>query len=241
MVVVSFFLPNMSPNGDFRKESPMVRLFVALAVLMLTLSPALARADDSLHGPEAPANQFPSHVFQLAAHQPERVQLALHAGLLQPLVLHGVNAAVDVRYKRLVLTYSHGAALDVTPFVNATERAAGMKLHEPWTTGGGVGVLLIDELWVLADFKVHRFEAETAAESKAYTNITIGAEIGWRYFLWKGLNIGVVARFWPNVHSSAGGGITMHDARGRAFVHQPQAQGYAGFFGNVLLGYAFNL
>jgi hypothetical protein len=180
-------------------------------------------------------------VFQLDAHQPERVQLALHAGLVQPLVMHGVNGAVDVRYKRLVLTYSHGAGLDVTQFLNANERAAGMKLHEPWTTGGGVGILLIDELWVLADFKVHRFEAETAAENKSYTNVTIGGEIGWRYFVWKGLNVGIVARFWPNIHSSAGNGITMHDESGRAFVHQPQQQGYGGFFGNVLLGYAFDL
>src|SRR4029434_1881499 len=99
------------------------------------------------------------------------VQLAFHAGLLQPILLHGFNAAADVRYKRLVLTYSHGASLVLTSFVNPVERAAGMTLQEPWTTGGGAGVLLIDELWVLADVKVHRFEAATSVDRAAYTNV----------------------------------------------------------------------
>jgi hypothetical protein len=66
---------------------------------------------------------------------------------------------VDVRYKRLLLTYSHGAGLDVSSLANATEKAAGMVIREPWTTGGGVGAILVDELWVLADLKAHHFEA----------------------------------------------------------------------------------
>jgi hypothetical protein len=222
--------------------------FAALAATLAIVSSA--RADDGppeqilvprSHGPKAPDEQFPSHTFRLDAHQPQRVQLAFHYGLNQPIFLHGFNAAVDVRYKRLVLTYSHGQGLDVTPYLSASEKAAGMTLHEPWTTGGGVGVLLVDELWVLADLKVHRFEASTSIDDRAYTNVTIGGEIGWRFFLWKGLNVGFVARYWPNVYSSAGDGVTLRDGSGKAFRHEPQSQGYAGFFGNVLLGWAFDL
>jgi hypothetical protein len=193
------------------------------------------------HGPESPDNRFPSHLFQLEAHQPKRVQLAFHYGLSQPLLLHGFNAAVDVRYKRLVLTYSHGQGLDVTSFLNSTEKAAGMSLNETFTTGGGVGVLLIDELWVLADLKVHKFDAGTAVDRATYINVTVGGEVGWRLFVWKGFNLGFVARYWPNVYSSAGSGLTLRDASGKSFVHQPMQQGFGGFLGNVLVGWAFDL
>jgi hypothetical protein len=224
----------------------------------LTFASAAARADETPkheptahapeapqplrgHGPEAPDSQFPSHVFQLRAHEPPRVQLAFQYGLNQPIFTHGFNAAVDVRYKRLILTYSHGQGLDATSFLNTTETRAGMTLAEPWTTGGGVGLLLIDELWVLADLKVHRFEASTSLDHVAYTNVTIGGEIGWRFFVWKGFNIALVARYWPNVYSTAGNGVTLHDANGKPFFHKPLEQGYAGFLGNVLVGWAFDL
>jgi hypothetical protein len=193
------------------------------------------------HGPAAQDWQFPSHVFRLEAHAPERVELAFHYGLLQPLLLHGFNAAIDVRYERLILTYSHGQGLDATSFVTSAEKAAGLSLKEPWTTGGGVGILLIDELWILADVKVHRFEASTPVDRAAYTNVTVGGEMGWRFFVWKGFNIGVVARYWPNVHSTAGAGVLLRDTSGHLFLHRPQAQGSSGFFGNVLLGWAFDL
>jgi hypothetical protein len=221
-------------------------LFV-LSFTLALLGSGSATADDGtratarLHGPQAPDSQFPSHVFQLAAHQPRRVQLAFHFGLLQPAVTHGFNAAVDVRYRRLILTYSHGAGLDSTRFENAHEKSAHMTLQMPWTTGGGVGILLIDELWVLGDLKVHHLEAATASEHHAYTNVTIGAEIGWRYFVWKGFHVALVARYWPNVYSSAGRGVTFHDTQGKTFVHEPFKQGKDGLFGNVLVGWAFDL
>jgi hypothetical protein len=229
----------------------MCRFLASLVAFLLAFGAVHGRAlaDDSsravpsarAHGPKAPDAQFPSHVFQLEAHQPQRVELAFHYGMLQPLMLHGFNAAVDVRYKRLVLTYSHGAGLDPTSFLGSTEKAAGMTLREPYSTGGGVGVLLIDELWLLADFKVHHFEAETATERQTYTNVSIGGELGWRFFVWKGFNIALVARYWPNIYSTAGSGLTLHDASGRPFVHAPLQQGYDGLFANVLVGWAFDL
>jgi hypothetical protein len=80
-------------------------LFASLVSVLLRAAPAVAGemplarsdADSATHGPEAPDSQFPSHHFQLEAHEPRRVQLAFHYGLLQPIVLHGFNAAVDVR------------------------------------------------------------------------------------------------------------------------------------------------
>jgi hypothetical protein len=217
-------------------------MFASLLVSLALLSTRSAHADEEKkHGPEAPDRQFPSHVFQLAAHEPQRVQLAFHFGLSQPIFSHGFNAAVDVRYKRLVLTYSHGQGLDYTPFENSVEKAANAKVALPYTTGGGVGVLLIDELWVLADVKVHHFEINTALDHPSYTTVTVGAELGWRFFVWKGFNLGFVARYWPNVYSSAGAGVTIHDTHGKAVVDPAEKQGTQGFLANVLVGWAFDL
>jgi hypothetical protein len=222
----------------------MLKLVLALACAL----PTAARAQESsreavearAHGPAAGSRQFPSHVFQRTAHEPPGVQLAFHFGLVQPVLLKGMNAAVDVRYKRLILTYSHGAGLDVTRFLSAEEKAAGMTVREPWTTGGGIGLTLVDELWLLVDFKVHRFEVDLDAQHQAYTTMTLGAELGYRYFLWRGLNIALVARYWPNIYASTKG-VVLHDSQGERLVHKPMEQGSSGFFANVLLGWAFNL
>lgn len=212
-----------------------------ISCALLGARPARAETTPTGHGPGAPGDQFPSHRFQLAPHEPPGVQLAFNYGLLQPLVLHGFNAAVEVRYRRLVATYSHGQGLDFTRFDTADEKAAGATVRVPWSTGGGVGVLLIDELWILADFKVHRFSVDTAADHAAYTVVTVGAELGWRFFLWKGLNVALVARYWPNVYSTAGKGVTLHRPTGEAFIDPPAQQGYSGLFANVLVGWAFDL
>jgi len=220
------------------------RILLTLWLLALASSvtaSAFAAELAAAHGPSAPDGQFPSHHFTLAAHAPERVQLAMHYGLLQPILLHGFNAAVDVRWRRFIATYSHGAGLDVTSTLSSAEKHAGMTLREPWTTGGGVGVLLIDELWVLGDVKVHHFEGEVSAQHESYETLTLGGEIGWRYFIWKGFNVALVGRYWPNVWSSAKNGVTFRSPSGQTFVHEPAHQGASGLFANVLVGWAFGL
>jgi hypothetical protein len=218
-----------------------MRTFAALVAAFLTfLAASSARAEDE-HGPRAPAERFPSHDFQVAPHAPERVELGFNYGLSQPLLMHGFNAAVEVRYRRFLATYSHGQGLDYSAFATSAEKAANASVRMPWTTGGGVGVLLLDEVWLLADVKVHRFELETSVDRQAYTNVTVGAELGWRFFVWKGFNVALVARYWPNVYSSAGKGVTLHDASGKAFVDPPAQQGYNGLLANVLVGWAFDL
>jgi hypothetical protein len=213
----------------------------ALVLLVASAIPA-ARAfgdQEEPHGPAAPSDRFPSHEFRVAAHQPPGVQLGFHYGLLQPILFHGFNAAVDARWRRLIVTYSHGAALDVTSVLPESERAAGLQAHMRFTTGGGVGVLIVDELYLLADVKYHRFDLSLGTEHPSYDTMTIGGEIGWRFFIWKGLYASPVVRYWPNVWTSApSGGVSL---KGGALVHQPLAQGDRGLFANLLLGWAFNL
>src|SRR5262245_43764635 len=166
--------------------------------------------------------------FALLAAQPK---FAIHFGLTQPILLHGFNLAADVRYDRFVFTYSHGTALhyDLAPgALSPEEKSAGLELYAPYSTGFGVGVTLIDELYVLADFKLHNLRATIGDERHAYSTITIGAELGWRYFMWRGLFVSPVLRFWPTVWKSES-----HVEFANGLIHEPIAQGLHGFLGNV--------
>ncbi len=156
---------------------------IAPVVITALLLPLTARAADSDgHAAEAPWSQVPSHVFRLAPRAHEAPQLSVHFGLLQPVLFRGFNAAIDLRWRRLLISYSHGQGLDysASPSVGLTpaEANAGMRLMSPWTTGGGVGVVLIDELYVMADVKRHRYEASLDGDTLAYTTTSVGAEVG---------------------------------------------------------------
>jgi hypothetical protein len=221
--------------------APLLLARSALANEPLAHSPGTEESSARLHGPAAPDGEFPSHVFRLQARAPDRVELGFNFGLSQPILAHGFNAAVDLRYRRLFFTYSHGQGLDYTFFATQAEKDAGLRVQLPWTTGGGVGVVLIDELWILADVKVHHFVLDSPADHYAYTNVTVGAEIGWRYFVWKGFNVAFVGRYWPNVYSTAGKGVVVHGKNGSTFVDPPEAQGYHGLLANVLVGWMFDL
>lgn len=211
--------------------------FLSFLTLLLCAGAGGARAEAPPHGPTAPSSSIPSHDFSRRAHAPETPQLAFHYGLIQPIFLRGFNAAVDLRMRRLVLSYSHGQGLDysATPSLglNDAEREAGLSLRSPWTTGGGIGLTLVDELYVMVDLKVHRYEASLAEDRVRYTTLSVGAELGYRLFLWKGLYLQSMLRYWPNVWTSLEGAARLGSLR-----HAPKN---LGFFANVSLGWAFQL
>ncbi len=225
----------------------MVASAIAIALTVsVAPTPQEAPTKDSArkrgHGPSAPSNAF-AHVFQLRAHTPDRPQLAFHYGLLQPLASRGFNAAVDVRYKRFVATYSHGQGLEIDRFpgtLSDAETEAGVEAFMPWTTGFGAGAVLIDELYLLADFKVHGFEIRYEGDTSRYTTITLGLELGWRLFLWKGLHVTPVIRYWPTIYSSLPDRTLQLDETS-GLRHESIPQGLRGVFANVLLGWAFGL
>lgn len=158
------------------------------------------------------------------------------------MLLHGFNAAVDLRIDRFIVTYSHGEGLDLTSLETDREKESGLVTREPWTTGGGFGVVLIDELHVLADLKVHRFELDSGVDQTSYTTMTVGGEIGWRFFVWKGLHVAPVVRFWPNVWDDApAGGVALRMRDGSISRHDAEKQGAGGLFANLLVGWAFDL
>jgi hypothetical protein len=164
------------------------------------------------------------------------IEIAVHAGLTQPVLFHGVNAAIDLRWRRLVVSYSHGQWLDYSqqPSLTLTraEADAGLSLRSPWTTGFGIGARIVDELYLLADVKVHRYDARVGDETAHYTTASLGAEIGWRWFAWRGAFIQPVVRFWPNVYSSLPGDQVMLGS----VMHRSKD---LGLFANVTVGWAF--
>ncbi len=215
----------------------MVKLIGPVALCLLTSS---AWANTPGHGPAAPGDAF-AHRFQLRAHQPDRPQIAFHFGLLQPLLLRGFNAAVDLRWGRFIATYSHGQGLDVDlapGTLTDAETQAGLEIFLPYSTGFGVGAVLFDELYALIDFKLHSYSLRLNDSQLSYQTITVGAELGYRLFLWKGLHVAPVLRFWPNVWSSLENGRLF---LGPDIQHEALKQGFGGFFMNVLVGWAFEV
>jgi hypothetical protein len=222
------------------------RFTFALAALVLGLARiAPARAEpQGGHGPRASGAAFPSHHFSLLPH-PRGLELSIHSGLTQPIFLRGVNLAIDVRYGRFVASYSHGYHLvfsNAPGALTASEEAADLRVYAPYSTGGGVGMTLIDELYVMADLKLHHFEASAGAAQQQYSTVTVGGEVGWRFFVWKGLHVTPVVRYWPTVWDDQPvGGLRIATRDGGEVMHAPMQQGVSGWFANVLIGWAFDL
>lgn len=206
-----------------------------LFLLTTTAGQAQDRPQAPGHGPLSRGGF--SHQFSSRAHTPQQLQLSFHFGLLQPLLSKGFNAAVDVRKGRFIATYSHGHGLDLTDLGPEDQRDAGIETRLPWTTGGGVGMVLIDELYALIDVKVHAVDVDHDGQGFDYHTLTIGGELGYRLFLFKGLHIAPVLRYWPTVWSSlASGGREVGNSQVR---HKPVDMGVKGLFANVLIGWAF--
>ena len=191
-----------------------------------------APADDG-HGPSSAG--FPSHSFQWAGRN-YAPQLNIHFGLSQPIFLRGFNAAVDFRYGRWVFEYSHGMFLDYTAFAPTRDQfvgSTGADLDSPWTTGFGVGFNLIDDLYVMAEFKAHRYDLSLDGDDISYTTISIGPALAYRFFIWRGLNITTYLRYWPNVWDDAPDELIVGDER-----FDPVN---LGFFFNLSIGWAIDL
>jgi hypothetical protein len=190
------------------------------------------------HSYNAPVSAFPSHEFQLAPRWHESPQLAVHFGLLQPLVLEGFNAALDVRWGPILASYSHGQGLNYSAKgglgLDADDSSVGLDLRSPWTTGGGIGVILLDELYVMADFKVHRYEATLADAQAAYSTVSVGGELGYRLFAWRGLFLQSMLRYWPNVYTS----LPSDRVKLGRYTHNAKN---LNLFVNLSLGWAFEI
>ncbi len=217
-----------------------IQPLILLTALFLA-SPAWAQApssppEKSKQAPHGPSNEgFLSHNFQWAPHEYES-QLNVHFGLSQPLLLNGFNIAMDYRIGQWVFEYSHGMFLDYNASEGIGERfvgKSGADLDSPWTTGGGVGYILLDDLYLMLEVKVHRYEMELSGEKLNYTTASVGPALAYRLFLWRGLNLTAYVRWWPNVWDSTEGKVELANTS-----FEPVD---LGLFANLSLGWAFDL
>lgn len=211
----------------------LISLWLSCAVFML---PATLLAQER-HGHGPSSNKAFSHDFQLKAHRYNTPQLNVHFGLSQPLLFNAFNVAADLRLGRLVLEYSHGVGLDYNATPGVVERFFGndrIDLDSPWTTGAGVGYILLDDLYLMLEAKVHRYDVALDGERASFTTASLGPALAYRLFLWKGLNMTAYARYWPNIWTSTGG-------QDIAIAQESLAPVNLGLFGNLSVGWSFDL
>ncbi|MGK0361465.1 MAG: hypothetical protein ACI9U2_003783 [Bradymonadia bacterium] len=210
-----------------------MRSLFCLVLMLIPILPTPAHA----HGPST--TDGPTHDFQWAPHRAEHGQIGVNFGLTQ-LLLGGFNVAVEGRWDRWVLEYSHGIGLDYNRLgegpLTDDEKRLSLDVDSPWTTGAGIGFVLLDELYIGAEFKGHRYVVERPGGERAeYTTASIGPVIGWRYFIWRGLHANVYLRYWPNVWSS------LDDDTHTFSDGEEHAAKDLQFFANISIGWAFDL
>jgi hypothetical protein len=215
-------------------------IFLAPAACLLLAAPSAFA--DAPQTEEHGFNLLPEHHYQWAPSDQRRVQLAVNFGLSQ-IALGGFNIAGEVRYRRLWLEYSHGMDLTLNDLggfgLNKTEQHENVHVFVPYTTGFGVGLTLVDELWLGVEFKTHHYEVNApAGPVSTYQTYSIGPVLGYKAFIWKGLFANGYARYWPNVATTLPKDQIALQGSGGTVTHSAHD---FGFFANVALGYAFDL
>jgi hypothetical protein len=195
-------------------------------------SPPIEDASSSAGGP--------SHHFQWTPYSPEHVEVGVNFGLLQ-LALGGFNVAGEVRYRRLWLEYSHGMDLTLNNFggysLTQTEKAQNLHIYVPYTTGAGVGVTLVDQLWLGVEVKAHRFDVNApGGPVSSYETYSVGPVLGYKLNIFKGLYANAYLRYWPNVATSLNGGQIALQGTNGTVIHSAHDWHV---FANVAVGYAF--
>jgi hypothetical protein len=171
---------------------------------------------------------------------PPRDRAAFMLGLGQ-WALGGGNVAVQGNLGPLALEYSHGWGVHLSSpefLRNASERDAGADVHETWTTGFGVGLLVTHNLRLLVEFKANHYELVGGARTSTlgYTTFTVGPGVFYDIHLWKGLFVQPSLRWWPTVRTTLPAGATLARADGTRVAIQSHA---SGVFPNLNLGWEF--
>ena len=233
----------LAPRAAARDVFSTVRRFVRapLAVLVtasLTGYPAGARAQPPDPDPDA------DQPLQLAraGRGPDatRYGFAVMLGLGQ-WALGGGNVAVQGRIGRLALEYSHGQGVhlsELSLLMSSSEKAVGADVHEPWTTGFGIGLMVTENLRILLEAKANHYDVQGGDRNTEidYTLFTVGPGVFYEIPIWRGLFLQPSLRWWPTVASTFKDGSTLRRSDGTAVTMvRPEAE----IFPNVNLGWEF--
>ncbi len=173
--------------------------------------------------------------------------------------LGGYNGEVNLFYNRLSLDYSHGGSLyQSNRFLESgDDKAQGLGINIPWTTGFGVGYRFNSWLNLRVEPKWHKFELlyDGASSNDVildYTTFTLGLGLygnirpfkNSNNFL-KGIMIAPSLRWWPRVSSSLNNDQIAYDNpfTQSTEIHKARQIGIANtpFFVNASVGYSIKL
>ncbi len=178
---------------------------------LFLLSPLAARAQPTIE--ERAPTQADEDDWTEMSHP----EVALLAGLIQPILLGGGNVELDLYWGRLVVGYSHGFLLNFRGDTLVGEAAQqGLALHLPYSTGLSVGYRFLPWLDARLEGKVHRFEVREASSGTPlfdYTTMTLGVGVYAQYRPFRdfgvqtdewlhGFLVLCSVRYWPNLWTS---------------------------------------
>jgi hypothetical protein len=177
-------------------------------------------------------------------------------GLSQPLVLNGFNIEGNYIHHRLILDYSHGAALQFTgDLLTDAMRDQQVTVFLPFTTGFGVGYRITEWINLRVEPKWHRFNLYYEAGPRSASNLatsfdtyTVGLGL---YGLWKpfknaesavkGITVAPSIRWWPTVGSSVEGNQVQYLNRQTERIERLDVLGpgigFSPWIANISVGY----
>lgn len=187
---------------------------------------------------------------------PNRVNVVFGVGQI---VQGGFNAEANLFLNRLVFDYSHGISLNLynDQLEEGDDKAQGLDIRIPWTTGFGLGYRFNDWLNLRVEPKWHRFELMTSTDGEQarntlgeYTTFTLGLGLyaNWMPFknksnILKGLMIAPNIRWWPRVSSTLEDNTLQYynSVTEKDEQHQARQIGInnSPFFYNISIGYSF--
>ncbi|MCF6133149.1 hypothetical protein [Flavobacterium wongokense] len=141
-------------------------------------------------------------------------------GVAQTAIAKGYNVEVNYIHNRFIFDYSHGASLDFSGNLLPDDlKRQQLAIHEPYTTGFGIGYRLKEWINIRVEPKWHRFEfyyegspQNKSTEITAYNAFSLGLGVYGSYIPFKkkdnflkGFIIAPSIRFWPTVSSSLKG------------------------------------
>jgi hypothetical protein len=75
-------------------------------------------------------------------------------------------------------------------------------------------------------------------DSTRYTTYSLGAVLGWRFFVWRGLYAGLYLRYWLTLGSTVASRAVVLSSPQGGVLHKPHA---FNFYPNLSIGFAFDL
>lgn len=181
-------------------------------------------------------------------------------GMTQVAIANGINIEGNYIHNRFIFDYSHGASLDFTGNLLTNDlKDQHLAIHEPWTTGFGIGYRAKEWINIRVEPKWHKFEffydgdpQIKSNEITSYRTFSLGIGVYGSYFPFKskdnflkGFIIAPSIRFWPTVSSTL---------KGREFTYLNRETGeieeiktldpgtkFTPIVFNVSIGYSFHL